>query len=51
MAPDPAATAAETPCPNCGSRQAERRSAEKLKYECRDCGAAYDPDNERINVD
>ena len=42
MAPDPAAAAAETPCPECGSRKAERRPAEELEYECRDCGAAFD---------
>ena len=42
MAPDPAAAAAETPCPECGSRKAERRPAEELEYECRDCGAAFE---------
>lgn len=42
MASDHRAAAAETPCLECGSLQAERRVAETLEYECRDCGAAFE---------
>jgi len=42
MAPDPAAAAAETPCPECGSKRATTTPGEELAFECRDCGAAFD---------
>jgi predicted RNA-binding Zn-ribbon protein involved in translation (DUF1610 family) len=42
MAPDPAAAAAETPCPNCGSKRATTTPSEELEFECRDCGAAFE---------
>jgi DNA-directed RNA polymerase subunit RPC12/RpoP len=42
MAPDPAAAAAETPCPNCGSKRATTTPGEELEFECRDCGEEFD---------
>ncbi|WP_435078383.1 hypothetical protein [Halococcus sp. AFM35] len=42
MSSDPAAVAAETPCPNCGSLRAELTPAEELEYECQDCGEGFD---------
>ena len=44
MSSDPAAAAAETPCPECGSLRAERTPAEETEYQCREgnCGAAFD---------
>ncbi len=42
MSSDPAAAAAETPCPNCGSLRAELTPAEELEYECQDCGEGFD---------
>ena len=42
MAPDPAAAAAETPCPECGSKRATTTPGEELVFECRDCGEGFD---------
>jgi len=42
MAPDPAAAAAEIPCPECGSKRATTTPGEELEFECRDCGAAFE---------
>lgn len=42
MSTDPAAAAAELPCPNCGSKQATATPDEQNEYECRECGAEYD---------
>ncbi|WP_154019140.1 hypothetical protein [Halococcus agarilyticus] len=42
MPSDPAAAAAETPCPECGSLQAELTPAADLEYECWDCGEGFD---------
>jgi len=42
MAPDPAAAAAELPCPNCGSKQATATPEGQAQYECLGCGTAFD---------
>jgi len=51
MSSDPSAYVAAVPCPQCGSKRATATPGEELEYECRDCSAAYDPDDEPISVD